>query len=188
MWKFTRDRIHHTISLLQLPLSDAPLSIITYIIKLWLRNLKPQDSFGEFNNFFLCLQKVQKIIRKHHQTFLQLFWMTCCPTMLPNCPTMQYCPMANYHYVHNLWQSVRGDSEHFYVWVINSSYNPIKFCTNKKFINFHFRHVPKLYALALSAISVHHSELCIFIFSWYIQLYSINLNALLNKIFHIYTL
>ena len=25
---------------------------------------------------------------------------------------MQYCPMANYHYVHNLWQSVRGDSEH----------------------------------------------------------------------------
>ena len=26
---------------------------------------------------------------------------------------MQYCPMANYHYVHNLWQSDRGDSEHF---------------------------------------------------------------------------
>ena len=21
--------------------------------------------------------------------------------------------MANYHYVHNIWQSVRGDSEHF---------------------------------------------------------------------------
>ena len=38
--------------------------------------LKPQDSFGEFDKFFLDLQKVQGIIRKHHQTFLQLFWMT----------------------------------------------------------------------------------------------------------------
>ena len=38
--------------------------------------LKPQDSFGEFDNFFLDLQKVQEIIRKHHQTFLQLFLMT----------------------------------------------------------------------------------------------------------------
>ena len=28
--------------------------------------LKPQDSFGEFDNFFLDLQKVQGIIRKHH--------------------------------------------------------------------------------------------------------------------------
>ena len=35
--------------------------------------LKPQDSFGEFDYFFLDLQKVQEIIRKHHQTFLQLF-------------------------------------------------------------------------------------------------------------------
>ena len=26
---------------------------------------------------------------------------------------MQYCPVANYHYVHNLWHSVRGDSEQF---------------------------------------------------------------------------
>ena len=33
---------------------------------------KPQDSFGEFGIFFLDLQKVQEIIRKHHQTFLQL--------------------------------------------------------------------------------------------------------------------
>ena len=37
--------------------------------------LKPQDSFGEFNQFFVDLQKVQEIIRKHHQTFLQLFSM-----------------------------------------------------------------------------------------------------------------
>ena len=29
-------------------------------------HLKPQDSFGEFNKFFLDLQKVQEIIRKHH--------------------------------------------------------------------------------------------------------------------------
>ena len=36
--------------------------------------LKPKDSFGEFDNFFLDLQKVQEIIRKHHQTFLQIVW------------------------------------------------------------------------------------------------------------------
>ena len=62
---------------------------------------------------------------------------------------MQYCPVAKYHYVHNLWQSVRGDSKHFDVldiswkwkhfWAnckqgINSSYNSIKFCINKKYI------------------------------------------------------
>ena len=35
--------------------------------------LKPQDSFGEFNKVFLNLQQVQEIIRKHNQTFLQLF-------------------------------------------------------------------------------------------------------------------
>ena len=68
--------------------------------------------------------------------------------------------MANYHYVHNLWQSVRGDSKHFYVLVIswklkhfganckqgiNSLYNSIKFCINTKInINFNFHHVPKL--------------------------------------------
>ena len=60
--------------------------------------------------FFLDLQKVQGIIRKHHQTFLQLFGMTYI--------VMQYCLMAKYHYVHNLWQSVRGgggggDSKHY---------------------------------------------------------------------------
>ena len=62
----------------------------------WLYNhsavLKPQDSFGEFNNFYLYLQKVQEIIRKHHQTFLQLFGMTYCNAILPN----------GNHYVHNL--------------------------------------------------------------------------------------
>ena len=35
--------------------------------------LKPQDSFGEIDQKKNYLQKVQKIIRKHHQTFLQLF-------------------------------------------------------------------------------------------------------------------
>ena len=49
-----------------------------------LNKLKPQDSFGEFDKFFLDLQKVQEIIRKHHQTFLQLFGMTYCNAMLPN--------------------------------------------------------------------------------------------------------
>ena len=66
--------------------------------------LKPQDSFGEFERRKKILQRVLEIIRKHHQTFLQLFLMTY---------LMHYCPMANYHYVHNLWQSVRGDSKHF---------------------------------------------------------------------------
>ena len=48
--------------------------------------LKPQDSFGEFDNLLLDLQKVQgiQIIRKHHQTFLQLFGRTYCNAILPN--------------------------------------------------------------------------------------------------------
>ena len=29
-------------------------------------DLKPQDSFGRFFNFFLDLQKVDHIIREHH--------------------------------------------------------------------------------------------------------------------------
>ena len=37
--------------------------------------LKPQYSFGEFKKKkkILDLQRVQEIVRKHHQTFLQLF-------------------------------------------------------------------------------------------------------------------
>ena len=60
-------------------------SISFFQTKFWVETLilprdvlKPQDSFGEFHNFFLNLQKVQEIIRKHHQTFMQLFWMTYC--------------------------------------------------------------------------------------------------------------
>ena len=49
-----------------------------------LLTLKPQDSFGEFNNFFLDLQKVQEIIRKYDHTILQLFGMTYCNATLPN--------------------------------------------------------------------------------------------------------
>ena len=49
-----------------------------------LNNLKPQDSFGEFDKFFLDLQKVQEIIRKHRQNFLQLFGMMYCNAILPN--------------------------------------------------------------------------------------------------------
>ena len=59
------------------------LSFEIMVILDWTSPLKPQDSFGEFNNFFLDLQKVQEIIRKHHQTFLQLFWMTYCNAILP---------------------------------------------------------------------------------------------------------
>ena len=47
-------------------------------------SLKPQDSFGKLDNIFLDLQKVQEIIRKHLQTFLQLFGMTYCNAILPN--------------------------------------------------------------------------------------------------------
>ena len=52
-----------------------------YAIK---QSLKPKDSLGEFNKFFLDLQKVQEIIKKHHQTFLKLFGMTYCNAILPN--------------------------------------------------------------------------------------------------------
>ena len=64
--------------------------------------LKPQDSFGEFNNFFLYLQKVQEIIRKHHQIFLayMLVRMAYCNAILPS---VQIIVM-----LHNLWQSVSG--------------------------------------------------------------------------------
>ena len=46
--------------------------------------LKPQDSFGEFDKLCVDLQKVQEIIRKCHQTFLQMFGMTYCNAILPN--------------------------------------------------------------------------------------------------------
>ena len=45
--------------------------------------LKPQDSFGEISQKKnLDLQKVQEIIRKHHQTFVQMFWMTGCNAII----------------------------------------------------------------------------------------------------------
>ena len=102
--------------------------------------LKPQDSFGEFDLFFFlifrkCRKSSENTIRPSSHCFE---WHI----------VMQYCPMANYHYVHNLWWSVRGDSEHFdfldiswkwkHFWAnckqgIDSSYmyNSIKFCINK---------------------------------------------------------
>ena len=48
--------------------------------------LKPQDSFGEFEEEKkIDLQKVQEIIKKHHdETFLQLFWMTYRNAILPS--------------------------------------------------------------------------------------------------------
>ena len=43
---------------------------------------KPQDILGEFYKKILDLQKEHEIITKHHQTFMQLFWMTYCNAML----------------------------------------------------------------------------------------------------------
>ena len=49
--------------------------------------LKPQDRFWWIKFFLILdLQKVQEIIRKHHQTFMQLFWMTYM--------VMQYCAVT----------------------------------------------------------------------------------------------
>ena len=60
------------------------MSNTVIIIIILMTMLKPQDSFGEFNKFFLDLQKVHEIIRKHHQTFLKLFWLTYCNAILPS--------------------------------------------------------------------------------------------------------
>ena len=80
--------------------------------KLVLHELKPQDSFGEFEGkkiliFRKCRKSSENTIRPSCNCFE-------CHTV------MQYCPMANYHYihVHNPWQSVWGDSKHIYVLVI----------------------------------------------------------------------
>ena len=74
-------------------------------------SLKPQDSFGKFDNFFLDLPESAGNHQKTPSDLPAIVWNDII--------VMQYCPMANYHYVHNLWQSVRGDSEHFYVLVIS---------------------------------------------------------------------
>ena len=75
--------------------------------------------------------------------------------------------MANYHYVHNLWQSVRGHSKHFdafdiswkwkHFWAnclqgINSSYNSIKFCISQKNILIFIFAMYQHYPLALSTV------------------------------------
>ena len=113
--------------------------------------LKPQDSFGELKKKILIFRKCRKSSEN---------------TIRPSCNrvewhiVMQYCTMANYHYIHNLWQSVRGVLRTFlcfgYFLRVEafrselstghySSYNPINFRVNINiYINFHFRHVPKL--------------------------------------------
>ena len=70
--------------------------------------LKPQDSFGEFDSFFfLIFRKCRKSSEN---------------TIRPSCNcfewhiVMQYCTVANYQYVHNLWQSVRGTPIFFFSW------------------------------------------------------------------------
>ena len=64
-------------------------------IKIAVLNLKPQYSLGEFNKFCLDLQKVQEIIKKHHQTFLQLFGMTYCNAILPIIKRVQGCSQSD---------------------------------------------------------------------------------------------
>ena len=64
--------------------------------------LKPQD-FGEFNNFFLDLQKVPEIIRKHHQTFLQLSWMTYYNALFG---LLQLVSSADWSKVHHVTQGI----------------------------------------------------------------------------------
>ena len=64
-----------------------------------IRKLKPQDSFGECNTFFFTFKMCSKSSES---------------TIRPSCNCfeshiiMQYCPVVNYHYVHNLSQSFYG--------------------------------------------------------------------------------
>ena len=80
--------------------------------------LKPKDSFGEFQFFFFL------IIRKFRKLSENTTRHSC------NCVewhiVLQYCTVANYHYVHNLWQSIRGDSKHFDVLVISRKWKHFK--------------------------------------------------------------
>ena len=136
-----------------------PTSHVYYLPEL----LKPQYSFGEFNNFFLIFRKCRKSSEN---------------TIGPSCncfelhSVMQYCPVANYLYVHNLWQSVRGGLRTFLCfgnflkmetfWSellkgINSSYNSIGFCINNIYIHvykFSFGLVPKL-SIGFNQIPLH---------------------------------
>ena len=75
-----------------------------------IRVLKPQDIQEIQEFFFLIFRKCRKSSENTIRSSCNCFeWHI----------VMQYCPVANYHYVHNLWESVRGpDSEHFYVLVI----------------------------------------------------------------------
>ena len=58
----------------EIPYNNAQNGSSKQLLPLPTEYLKPQDSFREFHNFFLDLQKVQEIIRKHHQTFMELLW------------------------------------------------------------------------------------------------------------------
>ena len=73
--------------------------------------LKPQDSFGEFNKTFSWSTESAG----NHQKNTTRHSCNCFDWHM----VMQHCAVANYHYVHNLWQSVRGDSEHLYVLIIS---------------------------------------------------------------------
>ena len=92
--------------------------MISFCVDFTSGGLKPQYSFGEFEKKKnLDLQKVQEIIRKYHQTFLQLFGMTYCNAFWPN-GKLSLCalPMAK---CSGGGGGGGGDSEHFYVLIIS---------------------------------------------------------------------
>ena len=74
---------------------------------------KPQDSFGEFDKFF---QKSSESAGNHQKNTIRpscncFEWHIYCNAILPN-GKLSLC-------TYNLWQSVRGDSEHFHVFIIS---------------------------------------------------------------------
>ena len=112
--------------------------------------LKPQDSFGKKDKTFSWSAESAA----HHQkTLINL------PALVLNdvfsCNNVKWLNIAMYI---NLWKSVRGDSEHFDIWVISwkwkqfgvnneqgiySSYKSIKSCIDKKKYLLIFRHYTK---------------------------------------------
>ena len=67
------------------------------VMSMFLLTLKPQDSFGEFRK---CRKSSENTSRSSCNCF-ELHTV------------MQYCPVANYHYVHNLWQECSGGPQTF---------------------------------------------------------------------------
>ena len=85
------------------------LSKIMCYLKGILYSLKPQDSFGEFDNLFSWSSESTGNHIKHHQTFLQLFLMT----HIVICNVAQV--LANYHYVQKTYGKLFGGTPIFFL-------------------------------------------------------------------------